>query len=216
MCVDFILRQLPSEEGIDVSNDVRVQRGEYIRHKLTALAYADDIVIFAPSTEAMQKLLHVIEKNAAVLGLKLNIGPEKTARIIVSSDSQPLRTASGAEVPIVRSYKYLGVPIGEYGCRSSCDLSLRRKKCWTIIHAFSDVWKSFFSIDVKRRLFYSIVSGLWTYAELAWPQLESQDSLQHGLILKDAPLLSQRPSFVFWRSPHRRTLRASQVSQVRC
>ena len=52
VCVDFILRQLPSEEGIDVSNDVRVQRGEYIRHKLTALAYADDIVIFAPSTEA--------------------------------------------------------------------------------------------------------------------------------------------------------------------
>ena len=85
----------------------------------------------------MQKLLHVIEKNAAVLGLKLNIGPEKTARIIVSSDSQPLRTAFGAEVPIVRSYKYLGFATPDIGSGSTSKVHLGKMFIWAAFsHSF--------------------------------------------------------------------------------
>ena len=163
---------------VDVSNDVRVSRGVATRTKLVSLAYADDIVLFSTCTNHMQRALSILETHAGILGLKLNVGPEKTARLVVDSDRIPLRISSGAQIPDVLSYKYLGVPL--YGYKRVADFNARRKTCWAVIRSFSAVWNSFVPLATKRRLFYAIISGLWTYAELAWPSHITQDMLSHA------------------------------------
>ena len=122
----------------------RVSRDLRTRTKLTSIAYADDIVLFAQRT--------IVEHHSAALGL--NVGPEKTARVIISADSNPLRTLGGLEVPIVRSYKYLGVTMAT--------IDLRCRKCWS--YDPSQTYGLLLYRHEEEALF-RIVSSLWIYGE---------------------------------------------------
>ena len=79
--VDVLLRLLPK------------------RAKDVVLAYADDIALVSDDLKAAESLLHSIEQNAARVGLKLNMGPEKTARFVFNDEQTQMLTLSQQVVP---------------------------------------------------------------------------------------------------------------------
>ena len=105
LAIDYILRFL--KPGVTVGS-THVQ----------ALAYADDVVLLSETTEALQEQLQIFETVSHTIGLHLNVGPEKTARMVINgATTERLHLLDGTTVPDVSSYKYLGVPIGEVGYR---------------------------------------------------------------------------------------------------
>ena len=102
LVVDGLLSNLPRDCGITV-DDVQ----------LVAMAFADDIVLLAPSVRKLQQLFSNLEANALKVGLKINLGAGKTERFKVDAldpdPTIPLVTAAQKVIPLVDSYKYLGV-----------------------------------------------------------------------------------------------------------
>jgi len=95
---------------------VRVEEGGAA---FSVFLFADDIVAPADSFEALQQLVLRVEAWCTAWGLKLKVAPTKTAFLVAHSPAArargehllaqpPLLLASGAAVPHVSSYPYLG------------------------------------------------------------------------------------------------------------
>ena len=120
-----------------------------------------------------------------------------------------LTLSNNKAVPDVESYKYLGVHLGQCGYNRKNDLNARRKKCWAVIRAFSEVSRSFVPLATKRLLFAAVIGGLWTYAELAWPAHLSADMVCHSTFSRMLRYcLNVPPSFA--GGPHTEELYATQ------
>jgi hypothetical protein len=65
-------------------NSVYIRSG--LCGKLTDLDYADDICLLAHSTREMQKMLERIEREAAQMGLKINVNKSKEMRIAMNNN----------------------------------------------------------------------------------------------------------------------------------
>ena len=167
LAIDYILRFL--RPGVSVGPT-----------HMPALAYADDVVLLSESTEALQEQLRIFETVSLSIGLHLNVGPEKTARMVINGPPvRQLRLLDGSLVPDVSSYKYLGVPLGEVGYRRVADLKHRIRKSWACIRRLDGIWSSNVSADVKRKLFFALVVPHWTYCDVAWPRLRTTSLAVH-------------------------------------
>ena len=74
LVMDYVLRALRSANGVPVTN--KRSDGTFLR--LPALAYADDVVLLAESPRLLQQNLHLLQERAATVGLRLNLGANKT------------------------------------------------------------------------------------------------------------------------------------------
>ena len=74
ICMDYVLRSLRQDLGVPIAN--RIGHGDVLR--LAGLAYADDVVILAPTPEALQTNLQTLQSRALSAGLRLNLGANKT------------------------------------------------------------------------------------------------------------------------------------------
>ena len=167
LAIDYILRFL--KPGVTVGS-THVQ----------ALAYADDVVLLSETTEALQEQLQIFETVSHTIGLHLNVGPEKTARMVINGvPTERLHLLDGTTVPDVSSYKYLGVPLGEVGYRRIADFKHRIRKSWACIRRLDGIWSSNVSPQVKRKLFFALVVPHWTYCDIAWPRLRSSSIAMH-------------------------------------
>jgi uncharacterized protein YerC len=96
------------------------------REYLGALAYADDICLVAPSVDAMNQMLHVCEKFAHDYYVKFN--PHKSALVVhkpsgssnccIDKVNRCIKFMNEC-VPLVDSYKHLGIYIGK-NAQQSC------------------------------------------------------------------------------------------------
>ena len=142
--------------------------------------YADDVVLLSETTEALQEQLQIFETVSHTIGLHLNVGPEKTARMVINgATTERLHLLDGTTVPDVSSYKYLGVPLGEVGYRRIADFKHRIRKSWACIRRLDGIWSSNVSPQVKRKLFFALVVPHWTYCDIAWPRLHSSSIAMH-------------------------------------
>ena len=119
MCLDRILERAMqnSEFGITLRRIGTKSRGMQ-EIKLTDIDYADDIVFFSNTKETLEAMILALIKEAGKAGMKLNVGPMKTAWMVVG------RTARKQEgriilpelglVPRVESYRYLGHMMSAY------------------------------------------------------------------------------------------------------
>jgi len=75
--------------------------------------YADDIVLLAPSTDALQNLLTLCEKHLAYLDMALNAKKSTCIRFgrHFKDECRPIITASGDSLCWVSSCRYLGVTL---------------------------------------------------------------------------------------------------------
>ena len=181
LCVDMILRKLPSDAGALFNLQgltlpgTRRTRADVVPnadqvHRLTNLAYADDISLLSNTFDGATRLLHSLERSAAEIGLHLNFGVGKTELLVVGDAHLPipeLRTQSGVLVPRTDSYKYLGWMCSAKGWIP--DFAKRTKSAWFMLRSYQKVWKSAVSHTQKRKLFYALVIPVLTYAAFTYP-----------------------------------------------
>ena len=81
--------------------------------RVTVLMYADDIVILAESPEDLQRALDAATAWARSWRFQFGIGPEKSAVMVVHPTRArvPVFRLADALLPLVTSYRYLGVII---------------------------------------------------------------------------------------------------------
>jgi hypothetical protein len=128
--------------------------------RLNALAYADDVLLFTHEASEMQILLTAFEGYAREVGLRINMGKGKTERFYLgSTKAGSVVVASGAPVPVVNSYKYLGVFVLDF----DEDLRIRKGKAWAVMSRFEDIWQSHAPVECKRQLFRALVEPILTY-----------------------------------------------------
>ena len=138
---------------------------------ISILAYADDMLLMAPSWFGLQKLLYIIEDSAKIIGLSFNINktvcmifdPYKSCKIVNSSF--PHFTLSGAKLEFVDQFKYLGHIIDKK-LSDNADIRRETKSLFYRTNVLLNKFKNC-SIAVKVKLFrsYSIClygCALWT------------------------------------------------------
>jgi hypothetical protein len=127
---------------------------------LSALAFADDALLLAHSAANLQALMTAFENFADEVGLKINMGKGKTERFVVSdADVGAVSITSGAAVPVVDGYRYLGVQSLDF----ETEFAVRTGKAWAALKKFHDVWKSNAPRNTKRLLFRVLVEPILTY-----------------------------------------------------
>ena len=166
LVMDYVLRALRSDNGVPVTN--KRSDGTFLR--LPALAYADDVVLLAESPRLLQQNLHLLQERAATVGLRLNLGANKTEWFSTTADAgSEVRLIDGRLVQRVTSYKYLGLKFGEIGFQRKESINAARGKAWAALKAFDKVWKSSATQQAKRSLAIALITPFLTYAVLAWP-----------------------------------------------
>ena len=130
-------------------------------NKINVQAYADDLVIFGPTSSGLRKLLSLFESLANTHELTVNVN--KTKIMLFHKKRDPHNDVSfnivGQKIEVVSSYKYLGVMLS-YNLKEKDDIkrlqsSFNRKVGMTLrkFHATN--------IDVKMRLFKTLCSDMY-------------------------------------------------------
>ena len=134
---------------------------------LTDLDYADDLALpILPHGDNIQRQLRNLERGAAAVNLRLNVGPNKTEIIAPNSDHTPVTLLDGRKVDYTHKYTYLGQqpfdPVKEF--------SNRKGTCWRIIHKFDDLWKSTSApFTLKLTLLQTLAVSAFTHGSHLWP-----------------------------------------------
>ena len=124
---------------------------------INLLAYADDMVILAPSWYALQSLLHTVEDAASVINMSFNT--KKTVCMIfnpcnrhkIVSSVFPQFTLSGCKLQFVEHFRYLGHIIDNVLCDDK-DIEREIKALFTHTNMLCRRFKRC-SVAVKLKLF---------------------------------------------------------------
>ena len=144
---------------------------------MNILAYADDIVVLAPSWDALQLLLDICEESADQLDILFNSNksvcmtfpPEDKDKIV--NKCFPCFVLNGKQLQFVNSFKYLGHVITT-SLSDNEDVNRVVKgmfiRCNTLFNKFSQC-----SLDVKKTLFKSLC--VCVYGVALWDNLLVKD-----------------------------------------
>ena len=131
------------------------------------IAYADDLVLLAPSATSLQSLLNNVDTELSKLELELNDTKSKvmifSSRNQVSNVSRPI-TMGSKPLQIVRSIKYLGYEIVN-DLDNSKDVDCRRSKFYS---EFNQVLRKFSDLDKNVKLFLFKQYCLQIYGAELW------------------------------------------------
>jgi ribonuclease HI len=194
LVLDRVLAQAFDENpqsGVTVSKEGGTRSRPGHRWQFSDLGYADDLALFAPSVKSMGGMLEALLREAGVVNLKMNVGPQKTAWMCwgnVSDAGGALHVEGLGEVPRVYSYKHLGSTRDETG--TSVALRERIHLGWAGVHKLSPIWKMPFATAVKLRLFDTFITpilrygaGTWTLSpeELEWGDVQVNRMRRYAL-----------------------------------
>ena len=123
--------------------------------------YADDLALFADSCSDADNLLHVLEENANLVGLRVYI--RKTQNFNINTDHK-LRYVNVSQLKSVDNYTYLGSEI------SSVDkeIKIRIAKSWSALDKLSSILKSNLTATLNRNFFRALVESVLLYGSEAW------------------------------------------------
>ena len=185
LVLDAVLRSLPPELGIcttreehhhEPQRELR-KRSKPVSKYIHMLAYADDLVLLSSSCANVQRMLHILQENALKVGLKLNFGKNKTEYIALGrTKPEGVADLSGIQLTKTTLYRYLGC----FPMDATADMDARIKKTWAALKSLEGVWQSSCSIDIKRKLFFSLCEPILGYGLLAFPQTIRQTQALMG------------------------------------
>ena len=90
--------------------------------RLTNLRYADDIILIAGSQAELQKLVARVQSASTEMGLQINVA--KSAVMSLNTDVVLVVSIYDELVPVVKSFKYLGVILSK-DATGSCEFQTR-------------------------------------------------------------------------------------------
>ena len=157
LLVDYILRQsLDHEDGFTP----KLASGR--RHPavtLTALAYADDVVITSDSANGAESTLRRLQFHSEAIGLKLTAVKITVRHVGYESDPEPILTLDGTTIDVCGIYNYLGLPT----LSSKVVIHQRFAAAWSAIGELRPMFHSTAPDALKTKLFKSAVVAIAAY-----------------------------------------------------
>lgn len=139
--------------------------------KLTHLRFADDIVVFANTSEELQKMLIELNTASKEVGLSMNI--QKTKAMTNDEDANVIKI-DGNNIEYVTEYIYLGQLISNHDSTSK-EIDRRIGNAWKRYWSLKEVFKnSQTSIHIKRKLFNTCILPIFTYGCQTWALTKAQ------------------------------------------
>ena len=137
--------------------------------KITDIDYADDLAIMALRVKDLERMLERLYVVAGKVNLKLNVGPLKTAYMIVGkiADADCALNVEGlGAIPRVTQYRHLGTMKKEEDGSSS--FKDRMHLTWAAMHKMKPIWGLRVGIPLKLRLFNAMVMPILLYGSGSW------------------------------------------------
>jgi hypothetical protein len=134
--------------------------------KLTKLDYADNVCLLSHSTRAMQTMLETTDREAAKVGLKIDVNKSKDMRI--ASNNNEALCIHGETTERVTQLTYLGSIMESTG-GTKADTTDRIRKPQTTFSALNKIWHSTaYSTETKLRIFNTNVNAVLLYGCETW------------------------------------------------
>ena len=136
--------------------------------RVSCLLFADDTVLIAESEEQLQAFVNEFVIVCERRGLKLNVGKSKVMSTGGANEGELVVNMKNETMEEVRDFKYLGVEISATG-GIECELKHRVTEARKSAGMLERMWKNRgVSMEVKRRMYDSIVIPTALYASEAW------------------------------------------------
>jgi hypothetical protein len=140
--------------------------------KLTDLDYADDICLLAHCTRATQTVIEKIAREAAKVGLKINVNKSKEMHIAMKNNNETLRIHSET-MESVTQHVYLG-SISDNTGGTEVDITTRIRKAQAAFSTLNKIWHSTVcSTQTKLRIFNTNVKAVLLYGCETWKNSKS-------------------------------------------
>ena len=153
MVVDYVLRAAIPDDSIGFMIQKRLSRQHFAKY-VTDLDFADDIVLLSGTMTNAQTLLTAVEKNAAAVGLHINLQKIEYIRIgVFSNDNHPALRVSSGDIAEVSDFRYLGSWI----MSPHKDFAVRRACAYEVANKLWRVWKS----GCSRKTKSEYIRQLW-------------------------------------------------------
>ena len=144
--------------------------------KLSQCAFADDIVLFAPSERELQNNLNIWNEELKNNGMKIN--KSKTKIMAITENNQDLDVyLEGVKLEQVDQYKYLGVLLDKTGDQEA-EINVRIENTLKLYFAMnkSFINKKEISRKTKINVFKAVYRPVLTYACESWILSKRQKS----------------------------------------
>ena len=115
----------------------QIERGNIIGLNFSELLYADDTLLILRTKEAMETLLHEIERESEYYGLRLNMGK---CELLEMNGNQEILFRSGEQMKKVDKAKYLGGILTKKA-DSSTEIQARLTATTPVITSLDTFWK---------------------------------------------------------------------------
>ena len=174
ICLDYVLCNSVdkyNEYGFTLTTS-RSRR--YPAKKITDVDYADDIALLADNNTNAQKLLHLLEESAAVIGLYTNA--TKTELMCYHQKDEPIKTINNLNLKKVNNFNYLGNSIAS----TEKDVLIHISKAWNALDKLNVIWKSNLNKQIKKNFFRAIVEKVLLYGSSSWTLTKKLESKLDG------------------------------------
>jgi hypothetical protein len=142
------------------------------------LMYADDMVLVAPSKEALQTKIDILANFLHERGLNINLSK---SQVVIFRRAGARKTSEnfefkGQPIEVVKTYKYLGVLFSWTGTYNLASSEFVRKGLAAQGATLSTTRRTkIFSLDLSTKLFDSIVKSTTLYAAGIWGLDKGED-----------------------------------------
>ena len=135
-------------------------------HSSNIVAYADDIVLLAPSASSLQDMMNIVNDEALKLDLQFNVDKCKTMIFNFGKRVSMKKRFFISNQPVchIQSFKYLGFYITD-NLRNEEDITMKRNKFYS---EFNQILRKFNSVDESIKLFLFKQFCLQLYGAELW------------------------------------------------
>ena len=173
ICLDYALR-ISVDKCNEYGLTLELARSRrFHTKKITDADYADDLALLSDNLYNAQKLLHILEKSAAFIGLHANA--TKTEYMCYNQDG-PIEALNKNLLKKVDDFMYLGSNIAS----TERDVLIRISKAWGAIDHSRPIWKSTLPEQIKKGFFRAVVESVLLYGSSAWTLTKRLESKLNG------------------------------------
>ena len=174
--IDYIMRKAIGDKTTELGFTLYPRRSRRVQSvNVTDMCFADDIALLADEIRQAKELLHLVETEAAKVGLHVNV--KKTEFMSYNQElPNDITSISGDPIKEVNNFKYLG------GWMESTehDVNVRKALAWSACHKLSKIWKSSLKKSIKVRLFLATVESVLLYNCNTWTLTKQMEKRLDG------------------------------------
>ena len=174
--LDYALRKAIGDDGNELGFTIKPRQSRRVHAQvITDLDFADDIALLSNEIKNAQELLNRVERECAVVGLRINAG--KTKYITQNSRTEEvITTLTGEPLERVEDFKYLG----SWVASTEKDIRVRKALAWKALHSLNNIWRTNLSRKIKLALFTASVESVLVYGSETWTLSQQNEQRLNG------------------------------------